>query len=662
MKTLRHALWLFLIAFLGCGQQLVEVPLGSAPTVTFTDPVDGAVGVPVGTVVQAVFSTTMDAATLSAATFTLTADGAPVLASVSYAGKTATLTPEAALATDTLFTARVTTGARDEDGISLAADHVWSFTTRAPFVDEAPTVIFTSPEDGATAVPLNAKLGAAFSEPMDSATLDTASFTLSEGATPVPGVVSYLGTTVTFTPTNPLTPAAVFTATIGATATDLSGTPLAADHVWTFTTGTGADVTAPTVLFTSPVNDAVDVPLTTTVQVAFDEPMDCTTLDGTSVTLTQAGAPVLATLTCFGTSVTLAPTAPLAPQTLYTGTVTTGAQDLAGNALAADYVWTFTTGADADLTPPVVVFTNPADNANGVAIGAPVQAAFDGPVDCVTLDITTFTLMQGVSPVLGTVTCLGAAVTFTPSSPLLENSGYTARLTTGVEDLAGNALANDYVWSFLTGQLSGLAPVDLGLASSYAILAFNTVTNVNNVGTIVTGDLGISPGAALVGFPPGVVVGATHLGDATAAAAKAAVLTAYNDAAGRLGAAVLPGDLSGLTLAPGLYANATSVMIAAGNLTLDAQGNVDAVFIFQVGSTLTTLGGTQVILAGGAKATNVYWAIGTSATLGTNSIFKGTLIAASALTMTTGAVLEGRLLAQGAAVALDTNLITVPGP
>jgi hypothetical protein len=391
MKTLRHALWLFLCAFLGCGQQLVEVPLGSAPTVAFTDPVEGSIGVPIGTAVKAVFSTTMDAATLNAGTFTLTQDGAAVAAQVSYAGTTATLTPEAALATNTLFTARVTTGAKDEDGISLAADYVWTFTTRDTFTEDVPTVIFTSPEDGATAVPLNGKVSAAFSEPMDSATLNAASFTLSQGATPVLGAVSYSGTTVMFTPTSPFAPSTLFTATLTASVTDLSGAPLAADYVWTFTTGAGVDETAPTVTFTSPVNDAVDVPLSATVQVAFDEPMDCTTLDGTSVTLTDGGASVLGAVTCLGATVTLAPSAPLTAQTLYTGTVTTGAQDLAGNALAADYVWTFTTGSDADLSPPVVVFTNPPNNANGVDIAAPIHAAFDAPVDCVTVDITTFT-------------------------------------------------------------------------------------------------------------------------------------------------------------------------------------------------------------------------------------------------------------------------------
>lgn len=662
MKTIRHALLLFLWAVLGCGQPLVEVPLDAAPTVTSTDPADLAVGVPVTTHVMAVFSTAMDAATLNGTTFTLQRGATPVAAVVTYAGTTATLVPDAALPTDTDFTATITTGATSAAGLSLATNYTWTFTTRDVVTGDAPTVVLTSPEDGATAVPVGSKLSAAFSEPMDSATLDSGSFTLTQGGTPVPGTVTYAGSTAVFSPDSPLAEDALFTATITTAATALSGSALAADHVWTFTTGAAADVTPPSVTFTSPVSGAAGVPVDTTLEIAFDEAMDCTSLDGTTVTLMQGPTPVLGTVSCLGATATLVPTGPLSPDTIYTATVTTGAMDLSGNGLAADYVWDFATGADVDVTPPVVVFTNPPNNANGVDVSTTIQAAFDGPVDCVSVDITTFTLMQGLSPVLGTVTCLGASVTFTPSSPLAENNGFTATLTTGITDLAGNAMANDHVWSFLTGQVAGQGSVDLGAASSYAILAFNTVTNVNSVGTIVTGDLGISPGSALVGFPPGVVTGALHLGDATAATAKADVLTAYNDAAGRLGAAVLPADLSGLTLAPGLYKNSTSVMIAAGNLTLDAQGDSDAVFIFQMGSTLTTLGGTKVILAGGAKATNIYWAVGTSATLGTNSVFKGTILAASAITTMTGADIEGRLLAQGAAVALDASLVTVPAP
>ena len=242
------------------------------------------------------------------------------------------------------------------------------------------------------------------------------------------------------------------------------------------------------------------------------------------------------------------------------------------------------------------------------------------------------------------------------------NAVLTATVTTGAEDLSGQGLVEDFVFTFETGLVVGQPGIDLGLASPFAILAFNTVTNVDNPGTIVTGDLGISPGGALVGFPPGVVVGTLHVGDAVASDAQLALLAAYSDAAGRLGAAVLPGDLSGLTFTPGVYAVATSTMLSAGNVTLDAQGDAETVFIFQVGTTLTTGNGTAVVLAGGAKASNVYWSVGTSATFGSTSTFKGNVLAASAITMVTGATIEGRLLAQGAAVALDTNLITVPLP
>src|SRR6185295_10707702 len=148
-----------------------------------------------------------------------------------------------------------------------------------------------------------------------------------------------------------------------------------------------------------------------------------------------------------------------------------------------------------------------------------------------------------------------------------------------------------------------------------------------------------------------------------AAEAKVALTAAYNDAAGRsLNAISLPGDLSGLTLAPGLYTNSTSVMLSAGNVTLDAQNDPNAIWIFQMGSTLTTIGSTQVVLANGAKAANVFWQVGSSATLGTTSIFKGNILAAVSISVNTGAVVEGRLLTQSGAISLLSNTVTVPGP
>ncbi len=311
---------------------------------------------------------------------------------------------------------------------------------------------------------------------------------------------------------------------------------------------------------------------------------------------------------------------------------------------------------------PTVVSTIPTDGAVGVAIDRRVEATFSTIMDPITIDGSTFTVTDGASSIAGEVTYSGTTATFTPDVDYPLDTLLTATITTAAEDLAGQGLIEDYVWTFETGAEVGQLGIALGDAGPYAILAFNTVTNVNNVGTIVTGDLGISPGAALVGFPPGVVNGDIHAGDVAAADAKVDLLSAYNDASGRLGAAVLPGDLSGLTIAPGLYSNETSVMLSAGNVTLDAQGDANAVFIFQMGTTLTTNPGTAIILSGGALARNVYWAVGTSATIGTTSAFQGTVLAQSAITMNTGASLNGRILALGAAVSLDTNLITVPLP
>lgn len=204
----------------------------------------------------------------------------------------------------------------------------------------------------------------------------------------------------------------------------------------------------------------------------------------------------------------------------------------------------------------------------------------------------------------------------------------------------------------------GPAAVVFGTTSTFAILAGSTVTNTGL--TAVTGDLGVSPGSAVTGFPPGTVSGSTHAADATAATAQSDLTVAYNDAAGRTtGAITVSGDLTGLTLAPGLYKSTSSLGIT-GNLTLTGQGNANAVFIIQIASTLTTGTGSQVILTGGAQAKNIIWQVGTSATLGSNSKFKGTIMANQSITLNTGARLDGRALARVAAVTLDTNAVVIP--
>ena len=210
-------------------------------------------------------------------------------------------------------------------------------------------------------------------------------------------------------------------------------------------------------------------------------------------------------------------------------------------------------------------------------------------------------------------------------------------------------------------DMGAQAVAPLGAAANFAILAGSTVANTGP--TIINGDLGLSPGSAVTGFPPGVVNGAQHVADTTADQAKLDLTVAYNDAAGRTVAPVsVAGNIGGLTLPPGLYKSTSSLEISSGDLTLDAQGDANAVFIFQIASTLTTTAGRQVVLSGGAKAANVFWQVGTSATLGTTTIFKGTIMADQAITLQTGATLDGRALARIAAVTLDSNIVTIPAP
>ena len=203
--------------------------------------------------------------------------------------------------------------------------------------------------------------------------------------------------------------------------------------------------------------------------------------------------------------------------------------------------------------------------------------------------------------------------------------------------------------------------IDLRSAGVFAVLAGSTVTSTGL--SMITGNVGVSPGTALIGFPPAVVVGVIHLADPVAALAKLDLTTAYIDAAGRSTAPIsVSGNLGGMTLAPGLYRSTSSLAVSSGALTLDAGGNANAVFIFQAASTFTMTSGRQIILAGGARAANIYWQVGTSATLGTNAVFSGTILADQSITLETGARVDGRVLTRIGAVTLDSAIVVVPSP
>jgi len=206
-------------------------------------------------------------------------------------------------------------------------------------------------------------------------------------------------------------------------------------------------------------------------------------------------------------------------------------------------------------------------------------------------------------------------------------------------------------------QTTVQSSVTLAGSSNIAVLAGSAITSTG--ATIITGDLGLSPGSSVGGFPPGILNGTRHINDVIANQAKLDLTSAYNDAAGRTCTDIvtLSGNIGGLTLTPGLYKSTSSLAISSGDLTLDAKGNANAIFIFQIASTLTTTSGRKVILSGNALASNIYWQVGSSATFGTTSVFKGTVMAMQSITFNTGATLDGKALARTGGVTMAGNTI-----
>jgi hypothetical protein len=608
------------------------------PTVTAVDPANNAVGVPINDSIEATFSEAI-AQIAGAASFTVTC-AAPcvnptgaVTLSADQTVATFALTAGTTLAANTLYTATITGATSFTNGVALASPYVWSFTTSATANITRPTVLLTDPATtipGPTpAVPINSAITAAFSEDMAAASINATSFTLTcvaPCASPT-GAVTYdtASRTAAFAPGAALTVGATYTATITTAATDLAGNALAGN---------------------------------------------------------QAPLPA-----------------------------------------ASNYVWTFTTvaaGASANIT---VASTNPSVGALGVCPSASVNATFMVPnglrMDPSTVNAATFTL-TGPAPAVTAVpaasvsldAATGTIATLTPQAALAPGT-YTATIVggpTGVKDLAVPAddmVAND-TWTFTVAAATGncLSPVALGSVSPFG--DFGGTAGMTNSGTltVINGDIGTIATAtssitglndtagdvytetpANKGAVNGTIytctnstTGPTSAGPnaancKVATQARLDAQTAYQALVNMPAGANPGGNLASLVLAPGVYtAPAGTFMIQGGNLTLDAQGNANAVFVFQMADSLT-VGGPgaaapqSIILVGGAQAKNVYWQVGTAATInaGGGGTMVGTIIAQAGMAFSTAGnvsvvTLNGRALSLGASVTLVDTVINVPGP
>ena len=698
--------------------------VAATPAVITTVPMNGATGVALGQVLGATFNEAMNCATLTSTTFTLTGPGTTAVAgTVACAGSVATFTPGAQLAVNTLYTATITTGAKNPAGTALAGNYVWTFrTVPAP---TAPTVISTVPVDGATGVPINQALSATFSVAMNAATIDGATFTVTgPGGPPVTGVVTYVaaGSVATFTPATDLAANTVYTATITKGAMDLEDTALADIYVWSFTTAASVVAIPPTVVSTIPANTAIDVPLNQTVSATFSKAMNPATINSTTFTLTGPGTTPVTGLLAYaavGNTLTFNPTANLPASTVFKATITTGAKDLTGTALASNYVWTFTTGSSVAVTPPQIVSTIPANGATGVPLNQAVSATFSEAMNPLTITTGTFQLTgPGATTIAGTVAydAIDFIATFTPTLALTASTTYTATVTNGATDLAGNPLGTTGApnpWTFTTGKTVVKQPVTLG-PTILLFGAFGGNAGITNQGihTVVNGDIGTTAASTLItglydesvpavaGVYPcsytvttlnmGLVNGAidtappppsgacSHEGTATtmAIATKAALeaQTAYNTLKALPPGTTLPtNELGNLTLAPGTYTSSSFYDITAGPLTLDAQGDPNASWVFQMGTYLTVGSPSapeSIVLTGGALAKNVYWQVGSAATInyGGGGTMVGTIISQAGTTVSspgqstssTVTKVNGRLLSLDASVTIVNTVINVP--
>ena len=699
------------------------------PTVTNKVPAAGASNVATNASVIVTFSEDMDPLTITSNTILLQGSGGgAITGTVTYAvgAKTATFNPTspASLPTGNTFTVIVTTGAKDLAGNALTNNVLWTFATGATPDTTRPTVTLKVPANGATAVALNAKVVATFSEDMDPATMIAANFTVKNGATNLAGTVTYTpaARTVSFTPSSTLPASTVLTATLTTGNQDLAGNalagnianlPAASDAVWTFTTSAAPDTTRPTVTLKVPAAGATNVATNAKVIVTFSEDMDPASISNNTLILQGPGAAAIigdVSYAVAAKTATFTPTNPasLPFNTLFTATVTTGALDLAGNALLNNTVWTFSTGAAPDNIAPTITKVNPLEFASGVCLQQAINATFSEAMDPLTINTATMGLKTTAGILTGgtvSYNVLNKVATFTPNSSLVANTNYTATVTTGVKDLANNALNSNKIWTFTTGSQACAQGINLATAAPFGNLGGAAGTTNQGILTVIGGDLGTTAvsTSAITGFhdsgndiytetgsnqgfvngkiytctvsttgPTAAAVNPVACSIATQARADAT--TAFN----QLSPAAMPGgtdpgagQLGGLTLSSGVYqAAGGSFQITGSDLTLDGQGDANAVWVFQSATSLTVGAAgapRSIILINGAQAKNVFWRVGTAATINAagGGTMVGTIIASAAVAISTvGNVdivtINGRAMGLNASVTMTNTVINVP--
>jgi hypothetical protein len=428
---------------------LIGDPLKAGISTVVPSNLEGSVFV--DPVVTVIFKEGTNPDLITTASITLKKGDSTVPGSITFAETSASFSASTDLESESDYVATVTTKPQKNTDFGTMNEYSWRFRTGKNHRIDSLKVVSVTPSDEAAAVSLSNPVTVTFNQELSTFMKSSVLFLLKKGTTSISGTVTLSGKILTFQPAANLEAGAVYTGSIiigtGHANDDKSGRTF----IWRFTTaGNTADVMPPSVSSVVPANSFTLVSTTTKATVTFSEAMNPATISTTTLSIKQGSTPVAGSVAYSGTTATFTPSSALSPGTVYTGTVTTGVTDVAGNALAANYTWSFTTATIADVTPPTIVSVIPSINAVSVAVNGKVTATFSEGMDATTISALTFTLKQGSAAVAGSVTYSGATATFTPSGSLTGGTVYTATITIGAKDLSGNPLASSYIWSFTT--------------------------------------------------------------------------------------------------------------------------------------------------------------------------------------------------------------------
>ncbi|MCP4345062.1 MAG: M28 family peptidase [Desulfobacterales bacterium] len=444
-----------------------------AAEVDYTEPTDGATGVPVSTNVGVTFYTDIDSITLNANTFFVTTGSGynlkTVTGTISYSETVAIFSPATPLENNTTYKATVTTGVKDANGVPLATDYVWTFTTAGSSVS---LISSTAPAGGSTGADVNTDVVVNFSQEMDTSTISGNTFYVAVGtaysATTVAGSVSYADMKAVFTPNSDLGFNTTYTATVTSNVKDANGNSLGTDYTWTFKTKEqGGTPTYPEISSVNPPDGATEAPVNAPVAVTFSEPMNASTLEGAFSLKAGSGyglsnVPVTMAYNPGNNTATFTPATALYNSTIYTAMVTTDAKSVAGYSVEADYSWAFTTAAEGGVVSPIITSVTPPDGADDVPFNTVIKAVFSKQMNPLTINPDTFYVGTGIGydlqTIAGDVTYSGVTATFIPAVPLDFETDYSAVITSYAKDADGNSLKADFLWSFTTGVEGAIHP------------------------------------------------------------------------------------------------------------------------------------------------------------------------------------------------------------